>query len=154
MPKGVHPGPCPRCGARNRGAGVPDHWEKCGRFVSQDRADPISAQPRVGRDTADELREEIARALVAPMPDWRGGPDGDYWLMRADAVLALPSVRRLLDAEVAVLDLAATIREQAAKLRAVETLAEAWRRTGNGPQTILADRLCAVLGAAPTEAGA
>jgi hypothetical protein len=39
----------------------------------------MSAEPPQG------LREALADALVAPLPEWTGGPDRFYWLARADA---------------------------------------------------------------------
>ena len=49
--------------------------------------------PFESASTPPEVREvavleEVARALTAPMPEWRGGPDADYWRMRAAAAVA------------------------------------------------------------------
>jgi hypothetical protein len=49
----------------------------------------MSAEPPQG------LREALADALVAPRPEWTGGPDRFYWLARADAFLAGPLAPRL-----------------------------------------------------------
>jgi hypothetical protein len=49
----------------------------------------MSAEPPQG------LREALADALVAPRPEWTGGPDRFYWLARADAFLAEPLAPRL-----------------------------------------------------------
>jgi hypothetical protein len=44
----------------------------------------MSAEPPQG------LREALADALVAALPERTGGPDPFYWLARADALLAGP----------------------------------------------------------------
>jgi len=44
----------------------------------------MSAEPPQG------LREALADALVAALPERTGGPDRFYWLARADALLAGP----------------------------------------------------------------
>jgi hypothetical protein len=55
----------------------------------------MSAEPPQG------LREALADALVAPLPEWTGGPGRFYWLARADALLAGP-LAPLLAAQEAV----------------------------------------------------
>ena len=55
----------------------------------------MSAEPPQG------LREALAHALVAPLPEWTGGPGRFYWLARADALLAGP-LAPLLAAQEAV----------------------------------------------------
>src|SRR4051794_25070796 len=60
------------------------------------RIDPgMSAEPPQG------LREALADALVAALPERTGGPDRFYWLARADAFLAGP-LAPLLAAQEAV----------------------------------------------------
>jgi hypothetical protein len=55
----------------------------------------MSAEPPQG------LREALADALVAALPERTGGPDRSYWLARADALLAGP-LAPLLAAQEAV----------------------------------------------------
>jgi hypothetical protein len=43
---------------------------------------------RFGIFAEERVVEEVARALTVPMPEWRGGPDADYWRMRARAAVA------------------------------------------------------------------
>jgi hypothetical protein len=63
--------------------------------TTSDRTDATDSEfaPHLARweaaDYADESAVgQVAQALMEPMPEWRGGPDVDYWRMRAERAIA------------------------------------------------------------------